>query len=263
MLRLEAARLDVAMVVSLWNLTGTSAAALPRYLPNFRAIGKVWTRISRLRDFTRSCGKTSYRLVNRGPEVCSNEDVCWELTGSSEVNMMNWRQFITWTSDDQSWWRHQMETFFSLLALCAGNFPVTGKFPAQRPVTRSFDAFFDLRLNKRLGKQSWGRWFETPSFPLRRHCNVSFSTHNFINRINKTFTAESPTRRALFNEINLAIFRLYFNGMLLKPVTDMVTSVRSFELKPHVFYTLQWRHQSVMPSQIIVNSNICSMACSD
>ena len=54
------------MVVSLWNLTGTSAAVLPRYLPNFRAIGKVWTRISRLRDFTRSCSKTSYRLVNRG-----------------------------------------------------------------------------------------------------------------------------------------------------------------------------------------------------
>ena len=38
---LEAVRLDAAMVVSLWNLTGTSAAALPRYLPNFRAIGKV------------------------------------------------------------------------------------------------------------------------------------------------------------------------------------------------------------------------------
>ena len=37
---LEAARLDVAIIVSLWNLTGTSAAALPRYLPNFRAIGK-------------------------------------------------------------------------------------------------------------------------------------------------------------------------------------------------------------------------------
>ena len=38
---LEAARLDVAMVVSLWHLTGTSAAVLQRYLPNFRAIGKV------------------------------------------------------------------------------------------------------------------------------------------------------------------------------------------------------------------------------
>ena len=64
---LEAARLGVAMVVSLWNLTGTSAALLPRYLSNFRAIEKVKTRISRLRDFTRSCGKTSYSLVNRGP----------------------------------------------------------------------------------------------------------------------------------------------------------------------------------------------------
>ena len=38
---LEAARLDFAMVVSLWNLTGTSVAAVPRYLPNFRSIGKV------------------------------------------------------------------------------------------------------------------------------------------------------------------------------------------------------------------------------
>ena len=36
-------------------------------LSNFKAIGKVWTRISGLRDFTRSCHKTSYRLVNRGP----------------------------------------------------------------------------------------------------------------------------------------------------------------------------------------------------
>ena len=45
-----------------------------------------------------------------------------------------------------------METFSALLALCAGNSPVTGEFPTQRPVTRSFDAFFDLRLNKRLSK---------------------------------------------------------------------------------------------------------------
>ena len=44
-------------------------------------------------------------------------------------------------------------------------------FPAQRPVTRSFDVFFDLRLNKRLWKQSWGRWFETLSRPLWRRCN--------------------------------------------------------------------------------------------
>ena len=58
-----------------------------------------------------------------------------------------------------AWWRHQMETFSALLAICAGNSPVPGEFPAQRPVTRSFDVLFDLRLNKRLSKQSWGWWF--------------------------------------------------------------------------------------------------------
>ena len=70
------------------------------------------------------------------------------------------------------WWRHQMETFSALLAICAGNSPVTGEFPAQRPVTQSFDVFFDLRLNRRLSKQSWGWWFETPSCSLWRHCNA-------------------------------------------------------------------------------------------
>ena len=54
------------------------------------------------------------------------------------------------------WWRHQMETFSALLAFCVGNSPVTGEFPAQRPVTRSFDIFLDLRLNKRMNKQWWG-----------------------------------------------------------------------------------------------------------
>ena len=47
-----------------------------------------------------------------------------------------------------------------------GEFTGTGEFPAQRPVTRSFDISFDLCLNKRLSKQSWGRWFETLSRPL-------------------------------------------------------------------------------------------------
>ena len=59
-----------------------------------------------------------------------------------------------------SWWRHQMETFPALLAICA-----------QRPLTRSFDVFFDLSLNKRLSKQSWGWWFEAPPRPLWRHFN--------------------------------------------------------------------------------------------
>ena len=70
-----------------------------------------------------------------------------------------------------TWWRNEMEIFFALLAICAGNSPVTGEFPAQRPVTRSFDVFFNLRLNKRLSKQSWCRWFVMPSCPIWRHCN--------------------------------------------------------------------------------------------
>ena len=80
-----------------------------------------------------------------------------------------------------SWWRHKMETFSALLALCAGNSPTTGEFSSQRPVTQSFDVFFDLRLNKRLSKQWWCRWFETPSRPLWRHCNaiVQMSTIHF------------------------------------------------------------------------------------
>ena len=65
-----------------------------------------------------------------------------------------------------------METFSALLAICAGNSPVPGEFPTQRPVTRSFDVFFDLRRNKQLSKQSWGWWFETLSGSLWRHCNV-------------------------------------------------------------------------------------------
>ena len=63
------------------------------------------------------------------------------------------------------WWHHEIEIFSVLLALCEGNPPVTGGFPLQRPVTQSFDVFFDLRMNKRLSKQSRHRWFKD----LRRH----------------------------------------------------------------------------------------------
>ena len=47
-----------------------------------------------------------------------------------------------------------METISALLDICAGHSPVTGEFPAQRPVTPSFDVFFDLRRNKRLSKNA-------------------------------------------------------------------------------------------------------------
>ena len=89
---------------------------------------------------------------------------------------------LTYAVQSPSWWRHQIGKFSAVLGLCEGNSPVPGEFPAQRPVTRSFDVFFDLRLNKRLRKQSWGWWFETPSGPLWRHCNddgISYSNVTF------------------------------------------------------------------------------------
>ena len=69
---------------------------------------------------------------------------------------------------------HQLETFSALLALCAGNSPVTDEIPSQRPVTRSFDVFFDLRLNKRLCKQSRHWWFETSSRSLSERKYTNF-----------------------------------------------------------------------------------------
>ena len=55
---------------------------------------------------------------------------------------------------------------FRVTGLLCGEF--TGP---QRPVTRTFDIFFDMCLNKQLRKQS-RRWlFETPSRPVWRHCN--------------------------------------------------------------------------------------------
>ena len=80
-----------------------------------------------------------------------------------------------------------METFSALLAICVGNSPVPGEFPTQRPVTRSFDVYFDLRPDKRLSKQSWGWWFETLSHSLWRHRNDEDDcvvTHNLYFRQN-------------------------------------------------------------------------------
>ena len=75
-----------------------------------------------------------------------------------------------------SCWRHRMEIFSMLLALCEENPPVTGRFLSQRPVTWGFDVFFDLRLNKRPSKQSSRRSFETALGSLWRYCNVLFFT---------------------------------------------------------------------------------------
>ena len=95
---------------------------------------------------------------------------------------------------------HLVKLSFALLSLCTDRFMMTssngnifrvtgplcgeftgpGEFPTQRPVTRSFDVYLDLRLNKRLCKQSWGWWFETLLCPLWRHSNVTNILQGYI-----------------------------------------------------------------------------------
>ena len=79
-------------------------------------------------------------------------------------------------------WKYMMTSsngnIYTVLALSAGNSPVNGEFPAQRPVTWSFDVFFDICPNKQLSKQSWGWWFEMPSHSLWLHCNDKWITES-------------------------------------------------------------------------------------
>ena len=80
-----------------------------------------------------------------------------------------WHSLHQWIGLKLMWWCHQKETFSALLAIFAG---IPRWILAQRPVTRSFDVFIDLRPNKRLSKHWWDWWFETASRPLRSQCQL-------------------------------------------------------------------------------------------
>ena len=83
------------------------------------------------------------------------------------LDVGTWQQL--WHShDDVIKWKH----FPRCWPFVHGNSPVTGEFPSQRQVKRSFDVFFDLCLNKQLSKQSWVWWFEIPLRSLWCHCYV-------------------------------------------------------------------------------------------
>ena len=115
-----------------------------------------------------------------------------------------------------SWWRNQMETYYALLAFCAGNSPVTGEFPSQRPVTRSFDSFFDLRLNKHLTKRSRGWWFETPSRSLS-NVMTKASTQECTGFTVPTQTSETKCHctLSLFKGPNLNLLKIWTEREIL------------------------------------------------
>ena len=131
------------------------------------------------------------------------------------------------TLRDKLWWRHQMETFSALLAICAGNSPVSGEFPAQRPVTRSFYVFYDLYPNKRLSKQLSGWWFETHSPQLWRHSNGSYQLYlsvcfryAWVRIIPFIYISASHIRIDKFT-----IYSAYFQALGILPAVHLCSSM--------------------------------------
>ena len=103
-------------------------------------------------------------------------------------------------------------SIYALLAICVGISPVPGEFPAQRPVTRSLDVFFDLRLNIWLSKQWWGWWFGTLSHPLWRHRVMVYCEYCVIEwlwNLEMTYLCwfdsydSNPVKYVLMNALNL------------------------------------------------------------
>ena len=90
--------------------------------------------------------------------------------------------------------------------------------PHERPVTRSFAVFFDVRLNKRLSKQSRHRWFETPSRSLKLHSNERFSTTSPIATIEQRYIFCEKTNPQITlkptgcRPIDLCLWYELFNG---------------------------------------------------
>ena len=103
--------------------------------------------------------------------------------------------------------------------LC-GEFTGLRWFPVQRPVTRSFDVFFDLRLNKRLSKQSWGWWFEMLSRPLLRHHNASHILSSWADHSQSGCCCASAFRPR----------RHYVFGLSIRPSVRPKPEISSFDL---------------------------------
>ena len=97
-----------------------------------------------------------------------------EITHASTIFGQHWLKW--WLA---ACWHHMMTSsngnIFRVTGPLCGEFTGPGEFPAQRPVTQSFDVFFHLRLNKRLSKQPWDWWFETPGWSLWRHRNETIT----------------------------------------------------------------------------------------
>ena len=110
------------------------------------------------------CGSLVGLLLLAWSDCCTAKQlpVIWGETNRDVLNAWS-NSYIMMTSSNGN--------IFRVTGHLCGEFTGLRWSPRKRPVTRSFDIFFDLRLNKRLSKQSWCWWFETLLCPLWRQRN--------------------------------------------------------------------------------------------
>ena len=121
-----------------------------------------------------NCGvSTKYWTSNEPTKSFREWSLCVKRADQKKLFCFRW----AWASIVTSSIQHVMMTpsngnIFRITGHLCREFTGHRWIPPQRPVTRSFGVFFGLHLNKRLSKQKWGWWFETPSRPLWRYCNA-------------------------------------------------------------------------------------------
>ena len=143
-----------------------------------------------------------------------------------------------------TWWRHEVETFSALLVLCERNLAVTGGFPFQRPVTRSFSVLYDLCSNKRLSKQSRRRWFKTPPRSLLRQCNERNAFGYWIVSPGNLFgvSRQHCDRDTYNNWMRSSNFEHTFRGLVISRDLMVWTSVALLKKTKRPNYSLSlWR----------------------
>ena len=114
-----------------------------------------------------SCLQFSYFFIGNSSQI----KIVIKLR--QEVSFHATSTLVSHNDHMMSSWRHWMEIIPRYWPFCQMNPTITGGFPSQRPMSLSFDKYFDLHLNKRLSKQSRQWWFETPSCSLWHHCNCN------------------------------------------------------------------------------------------
>ena len=159
----------------------------------------------------------------------------WILHGLLVCNSAEWTTTQPWWRRGMhmlcalyawSWWRHPIETFPALLALGGGNSPVTGEFPSQRPVTRSFDDFFDLRLNRRFKFKFKFKMFFIASITRERKVTSMFKVRD---RTKQTECIKMNCTQ--IHERQITLLKGYMNSYTCKWYIDTSTLVCTHKMQ--------------------------------